>query len=45
MVKNGVPFDVAMSMTEEVRLAWVITLGEQDGGEFDYSSMSWKERK
>jgi hypothetical protein len=39
-----VPFDVAFSLPPEDRLAWVIALGQLDGGAFDFSSMTWKER-
>lgn len=39
------PFDVAFSLAPEDRLAWVIALGQLDGGEFDYPSMTWKDRK
>jgi len=45
LVKNGVPFDVALSLPEEVATAWAIALGEQDGGEFDFVAMRWKPRK
>ncbi len=38
------PFDVAFSLDPADRLAWVIALGRLDGGEFDLSTMSWKER-
>ncbi|WP_256367570.1 hypothetical protein [Duganella vulcania] len=44
-MKNGVPFDVALSLPEEVATAWTIALGEQDGGEFDFATMRWKPRK
>jgi hypothetical protein len=40
-----VPFDVAFSLAPEDRLAWVIALGQLDGGEFDFPSMTWKDRK
>jgi hypothetical protein len=39
-----VPFDVAFSLPPEDRLAWVVALGTLDGGEFDWQTMSWKER-
>ncbi len=38
------PFDVAFSLPPEDRLAWVIALGRLDGGEFDFPSMTWKDR-
>jgi hypothetical protein len=39
-----VPFDVAFSLPPEDRLAWVVVIGRLDGGEFDFASMTWKER-
>ena len=39
------PFDVAFSLSVEERLAWVITLGTLDGGEFDIQAMCWKVRQ
>jgi hypothetical protein len=43
LVKAGVPFDLAFSMDEDWRRALCIVAGENEGGEFDWSSMSWKE--
>jgi hypothetical protein len=40
-----VPFDVAFSLSPEERLAWVVALGTLDGGEFDFVTMRWKERR
>jgi hypothetical protein len=44
LVKNGVPFDVAFSLSAEERLAFVVALGRLDGGEFDFVAMRWQER-
>jgi hypothetical protein len=41
LVKNGVPFDVAFSLSSVERLAFVIALGTLEGHDFDWSSMSW----
>ena len=38
------PFDVAFSLSPDERLAWVVALGELDGNEFDFATMSWKAR-
>ncbi len=43
LVRNGVPFDVAFSLSPEDRLAWVVALGTLDGREFDFAAMRWKE--
>ena len=45
LCRNGVPFDVAFSLTPDERLAWVVALGRLDGNEFDFTTMSWKERR
>jgi hypothetical protein len=45
LIRNGVPFDVAFSLSIEERLAWVVALGTLDGGEFDIATMRWKEHK
>jgi len=39
-----VPFDVAFSLPPEDRLAWVVALGQLDGGEFDFAALRWKDR-
>lgn len=43
LVKNGVPFDVAFSMSRKMRRAAIIVLGEIDGGRWNWDSMSWIE--
>ncbi len=45
ILKNGVPFNVAFGIDDTLRLAFAITFGELDGGEFDFTSMSWREKK
>jgi hypothetical protein len=45
LLRNGVPFDIAFSLPHEDRLAWIVALGRLDGGEFDFCTMSWKDRK
>lgn len=37
------PFDVAFSLPEDERLAFVVALGTLDGGLFDWNELSWKE--
>jgi hypothetical protein len=39
-----VPFDVAFSLSPDERLAWVVALGQLDGREFDFSTLTWKQR-
>jgi hypothetical protein len=44
LVNKGIPFDVAFSLDDEMRMAWVVIFGTHDGGEFDWTTMSWKKR-
>jgi hypothetical protein len=44
-VKEGVPFDVAFSLDEEERAAFVIIFGQLRGHEFDWHARGWKPRK
>lgn len=43
LVKNGIPFDVAFSLSPAMRLAWVVVMAEMEGGthEFDWSAGRW----
>ena len=43
LVKNGVPFDVAMSWPDDWVLAAFVIIGEHEGGEWDWSTRQWKE--
>lgn len=45
LLKNGVPYDVAMSMPEWMVLAHVVTFGTLDGGKFDWQRMRWEDSK
>ena len=42
LCRNGVPFDVAFSLSAEERLAWVVAIGSLDGRVFDFSAMKWE---
>lgn len=42
LVQNGVPFDIAFSLPDDERLAFVVALGTLNGREFDWSTQSWK---
>ncbi len=37
------PFDVAFSLPEDERLAFVVALGTLDGLVFDWNDLIWKE--
>jgi hypothetical protein len=41
LVRNGVPFDVAFSLPERERLAWVVIFGTLAGQTFDWSIEKW----
>ena len=41
LVRNGVPFDVAFSLSAVRRTAYVIALGTLDGHTFDWSAFEW----
>jgi hypothetical protein len=42
LCKAGVPFDVAWSLDRMERLAWVVAVGENEGCDFDWHSMTWE---
>lgn len=44
-MKQGIPFDVAFSLSNNERVAWLIICGEIDGGEFDWSTGNWRDRR
>jgi hypothetical protein len=38
---HGVPFDVAFSLDDDDRTAWVIAIGELDGKRYDWTTRQW----
>lgn len=44
-MKNGVPYDIAESWSDEERYAACIAYGEFDGGEWDWRRMKWVKRQ
>ncbi|WP_424139365.1 hypothetical protein [Roseomonas chloroacetimidivorans] len=44
-MKNGVPYDRAISMSDEERFAHAVIFAGFEGTEFDWQRMRWKERK
>jgi hypothetical protein len=38
------PFDVAFSADDSFVMAWVVAAGENDGSQFDWQAMKWRER-
>jgi hypothetical protein len=45
LVKNNVPFDVAMSIPDEESLAYAVILGTFEGGKFSWDRMRWEDQK
>lgn len=45
LVKNGVPWDVAVNLSEIELTAYCIAIGEMDGHEFDWRRMEWKQSR
>jgi hypothetical protein len=41
LVRNGVPFDVAFSLSTTERAAYVIALGTLEGHSFDWLAFEW----
>ncbi len=37
------PFDVAFSLPEDERLAFIVALGTLEGREFDWQTLRWKD--
>jgi hypothetical protein len=44
-VKHNVPFDVALCMEPDERLAWCVFYGQLEGHEYDFDRMRWKEQR
>jgi len=42
LLKNGVPFDVAFSLSDGMKSAFCIAFGELDGFRFNFSSGEWE---
>jgi hypothetical protein len=43
LVRSGVPFDVAFSLSSAERLAFVVILGTLAGRRFDWSRLAWED--
>jgi hypothetical protein len=41
LVKNGVPFDVAFSLAEDERVAWIVIMGRFNGLNYDWAERRW----
>jgi hypothetical protein len=42
LARGGVAEERAFSMRRDERLAWIIALGELEGGDWDWSRMNWR---
>jgi len=45
LIANGVPYDVAFAVEEERALAMWVTLGEFNGGKWNWAEMAWEPRR
>jgi hypothetical protein len=45
LVGAGVPWDVATKMSDTMRFALVVMVGEQEGRDFDWDAMRWRPPK
>lgn len=43
--KGILPFDVSFSASHDFIFAWVVVAGEIEGEKFDWSTLTWRERK
>ena len=44
LARSGVPWDHAWAISSERRNAYVVALGEIDGGDYDWNVNRWKRR-
>lgn len=42
LVINHVPFDVAFSLDEDERLAWVVAIGKLKGRDYNWHTKEWE---
>ena len=45
LLTRGVPFDIAFSLSNDERVAWLIIMGELEGGVFNWTTGQWEQRK
>ncbi|MEW9304554.1 hypothetical protein ACETRX_03840 [Labrys portucalensis] len=45
LVKNGVPYDVALSLSSSEALAHYVVFGEFEGNKWDWKEMKWEPRR
>ena len=41
LVRNGIPFDVAFSLDQGERTAWIVAIGTLDGKQWDWRAGQW----
>lgn len=42
LVMNGIPFDVAFSLDADMRLAWVVIIGQLKGMKYNWDRHTWE---
>jgi hypothetical protein len=45
LLKHGVPFDVAFALDNNTRTAWLVMIGENEGGVFNWNTGQWEKPK
>jgi len=45
LVSKGVPWHVIEEMDDVEEIAWYVAMGEIEGSEFDWNSMSWRKKE
>lgn len=41
LAKSGVPWEVAINLSNSELMGYVVAAGEIDGGKFNWNSLSW----
>jgi hypothetical protein len=44
LVKNGIPFDLALAMPDVQKSAFCIVFGQLEGSDFNFETMKFQER-
>lgn len=45
LVRNGIPYDVALTLPDAEVLGHCVIFGEFEGGEFSWSEMQWRRKE
>ena len=45
LCSHGIPWEIATTLPDDIRMAWVIQAGTYEGGDFDFIGWKWNEKK